>query len=82
MCPTCGKAFRVRANYYKHRKIHERSSAEQQQQDQQQNQNEQIQGQHDEGRLHVGFEVAAETLFLNAKKRHGHKHRESECHGR
>ena len=49
MCPTCGKAFRVRANYYKHRKIHERSSAEQQQQDQQQNQNEQIQGQHDEG---------------------------------
>lgn len=37
MCPTCGKAFRVRANYYKHRKIHERTSAEQQleQQDQQ-----------------------------------------------
>lgn len=31
MCPTCGKAFRVRANYYKHRKIHERTSAEQQQ---------------------------------------------------
>lgn len=29
MCPTCGKAFRVRANYYKHRKIHERTSVEQ-----------------------------------------------------
>ena len=43
MCPTCGKAFRVRANYYKHRKIHERTSAEQQQD--QQNHNE---GQHDE----------------------------------
>lgn len=36
MCPTCGKAFRVRANYYKHRKIHERTSAEQQQQEQDQ----------------------------------------------
>ena len=32
MCPTCGKAFRVRANYYKHRKIHERSAADQTQQ--------------------------------------------------
>lgn len=36
MCPTCGKAFRVRANYYKHRKIHERTSAEQQQHEQDQ----------------------------------------------
>ncbi len=35
MCPTCGKAFRVRANYYKHRKIHERTSIEQHQQEQQ-----------------------------------------------
>jgi len=34
MCPTCGKAFRVRANYYKHRKIHERTSIEQHQQEQ------------------------------------------------
>ena len=37
MCPTCGKAFRVRANYYKHRKIHERTSIEQHQQDSQEN---------------------------------------------
>ena len=26
ICPTCGKAFRVRANYFKHRKIHMRGS--------------------------------------------------------
>lgn len=51
MCPTCGKAFRVRANYYKHRKIHERTSAEQQQHEQDQpNQltsNEQLPGQNE-----------------------------------
>lgn len=27
ICGTCGKAFRVRANYFKHRKIHMRSSS-------------------------------------------------------
>ena len=26
VCPICGKAFRVRANYFKHRKIHMRAS--------------------------------------------------------
>ena len=26
VCPICGKAFRVRANYFKHRKIHQRHS--------------------------------------------------------
>lgn len=29
MCGTCGKAFRVRANYFKHRKIHLRTFPQQ-----------------------------------------------------
>ena len=40
ICPECGKAFRVRANYFKHRKIHQRATAEQQHQQQQQDQDE------------------------------------------
>lgn len=28
ICQDCGKAFRVRANYFKHRKIHQRANAE------------------------------------------------------
>lgn len=28
ICQDCGKAFRVRANYFKHRKIHQRANSE------------------------------------------------------
>ncbi len=67
MCPTCGKAFRVRANYYKHRKIHERTTAEQQQQDQQ-NHNEQLQEQREaqQTAIHpvVGDDISNVTVTL------------------
>ena len=40
-----------------------------------------IERQHDEGRLDVGLEVAAQPLLLDAEERHGHEHAERERRG-
>ena len=33
-----------------------------------------VKRQHDDCRLHIGLEVAAQPLLLDAEKRHGHQH--------
>ena len=38
-----------------------------------------VKWQHDERRLHIGLEVVAHPLLLDAEERHGHKHAQREC---
>jgi len=41
-----------------------------------------VERQHDDRRLHVGLEVAAHALLLDAEERHSHEHAQRECDGR